>query len=152
MMEVYQANADYYDMMELMEEMVAHVAENTLGSTKINYQGKDIDLTPPWRRLTMAEAVKEYTGIDFNQIESDREAVEAARSIGLEVPSNTSKGRVLNNIFEEKVEGNLIQPTFIMNYPIEISPLAAKMEEDPMFTYRFEAFINGWEMCNALLS
>ncbi|NLM98119.1 MAG: lysine--tRNA ligase [Halanaerobiaceae bacterium] len=149
MMEVYQANADYYDMMELMEEMVAHVAENTLGSTKINYQGKDIDLTPPWRRLTMVEAVKEYTGIDFNQIESDREAVEAARSIGLEVPSNTSKGRVLNNIFEEKVEGNLIQPTFIMNYPIEISPLAAKMEEDPMFTYRFEAFINGWEMCNA---
>jgi len=150
MMELYQANADYFDMMELMEEMLAYVAENILGSTKINYQGKDIDLTPPWRRLSMIDAVKEFTGLDFNkQIESDIEAVEAAKGIGIEVDANTSKGKVLNRIFEERVEEKLIQPTFILNYPIEISPLATKMEEDPMFTYRFEAFINGWEMCNA---
>lgn len=149
MMELYQANADYFDIMELMEEMLAYVAENTLGSTKINYQGKDIDLTPPWRRLTMIEAVKEYTGLDFNQIESNTEAVEAAKSIGIELDANTSKGKTLSLIFEERVEEKLIQPTFILNYPVEISPLASKMEEDPMYTYRFEAFINGWEMCNA---
>jgi lysyl-tRNA synthetase class 2 len=149
MIELYQANADYIDMMDLMEDMVAHVAEKVLGTCRINYQGKEIDLTPPWRRLTMVEAVKEYTGIDFNEIESDDEARKAAKELGLEVGKDTSKGTILNLIFEEKVEENLIQPTFIMNYPIEISPLAAKMKKDPMFTYRFEAFINGWELSNA---
>ncbi len=149
MIELYQANADYIDMMDLMEDMVAHVAGKVLGTTRINYQGQEIDLTPPWRRLTMVDAVKEYTGFDFNEIKSDAEAREAAKEMGLEVGKDDTKGTVLNLIFEEKVEDKLIQPTFIMNYPIEISPLAAKMKEDPMFTYRFEAFINGWEISNA---
>lgn len=149
MIELYQANADYTDMMDLMEGMVAHVAENVLGTTRINYQGQEIDLTPPWRRLTMVDAVKEYTGIDFNEIKSDEEARTAAKELGLEAGKGDTKGTILNLIFEEKVEEKLIQPTFIMNYPIEISPLAAKMKEDPMYTYRFEAFINGWELSNA---
>ncbi|MFP4660631.1 MAG: lysine--tRNA ligase [Halanaerobiales bacterium] len=149
MMELYQANADYYDMMELMENMVAHVAEEVLGSTKINYQGEEIDLAPPWRRLTMVEAVKEYTAVDFEEITSDQEAVDAAKNIGIKVEEGTPKGYVLNHVFEERVEGKLIQPTFIMNYPIEISPLATKMDEDPDYTYRFEPFIYGWELGNA---
>src|SRR5690554_4407085 len=122
MIELYQANADYTDMMDLMEGMVAHVAENVLGTTRINYQGQEIDLTPPWRRLTMVDAVKEYTGIDFNEIKSDEEARTAAKELGLEAGKGDTKGTILNLIFEEKVEEKLIQPTFIMNYPIEISP------------------------------
>ncbi len=149
MMELYQANADYHDMMELMENMVAHVAKQVLGSTKITYQDEEIDLTPPWRRLTMVEAVKEYTGVDFTTIENDQEAVDAARNIGIKLEKGTKKGHVLNSIFEERVEDELIQATFIMNYPIEISPLATKMDEDPKFTYRFEPFIYGWELGNA---
>lgn len=149
MMELYQANADYHDMMELMETMVAHVAEKALGTTKINYQGEDIDLTPPWRRLTMVEAVKEYTGVDFEDIESDKDAVEAAKGIGIDLEEGTKKGHVLNLVFEERVEDKLIQPTFIMNYPIEISPLATRMDDDPNYTYRFEPFIYGWELGNA---
>lgn len=149
MIELYQAHADYYDMMDLMENMVSTVAEKTLGTTKITYQGKDIDLTAPWRRMTMVEAVKEYTDIDFSTIEDDEKAREAAKSIGVDVDDTATKGKVIDLIFEERVEEKLIQPTFIMNYPIEISPLATKMEDDPNFTYRFEAFINGWEMSNA---
>jgi len=149
MMELYQANADYTDMMELMENMVAHVAKEVLGTTKITYQDEEIDLTPKWRRLTMVEAVKEYTGVDFTSIENDQDAVEAAKNIGIKLEDGTKKGHVLNRIFEERVEEKLIQPTFIMNYPIEISPLATKMDEDPNYTYRFEPFIYGWELGNA---
>lgn len=149
MMELYQANADYSDMMELMENMVAYVAKEVLGTTKITYQGEEIDLTPSWRRLTMVEAVKEYTGVDFSSIKSDQDAVEAAKNIGIKLEESTKKGHVLNRIFEERVEEKLIQPTFIMNYPIEISPLATKMDEDPNYTYRFEPFIYGWELGNA---
>ncbi|AZO93110.1 lysine--tRNA ligase [Halocella sp. SP3-1] len=149
MMELYQANADYKDMMELTENMISHVAQETLGTTIINYQGEEIDLTPPWRRLTMVEAVKEYTGVDVSAIKTDEEAREAAKGVGIEVDNNYSKGRVLNLLFEERVEEKLIQPTFIMDYPLEISPLATKMDENPEFTYRFEPFIYGWEIGNA---
>ncbi|MFW5992343.1 MAG: lysine--tRNA ligase [Halanaerobiaceae bacterium] len=149
MMELYQANADYHDMMELTEEMIAGIAREVLGTTKIIYQEEEIDLTPPWPRLTMIEAVKEYAGIDFNGIESDEEARKAAESIGIEVEKSDKKGKVLNYIFEERVEEKLIQPTFIMNYPLEISPLAKKIEDNPEYTYRFEPFINGWEIGNA---
>jgi len=150
MMELYQAYADYKDMMNLMEDMVAYIAKEVLGTTKVTYQGVEIDLTPPWKRMTMVEAVKLYTGIDFNQIESDEEARDVARKLHIEeVGENDTKGKVLNLIFEEKVESNLVQPTFIYDYPIEISPLAKRIEDNPDFTYRFEAFITGREMGNA---
>ncbi|MEJ6952506.1 lysine--tRNA ligase [Natronospora cellulosivora (SeqCode)] len=150
MMELYQANADYHDMMDLMENMVAHVAESVLGTTKINYQDEEINLSPSWRRMTMVDAVKEYTDLDFDNISGSEEARKAAASIGIKIDDkNLSKGEILNHIFEERVEENLIQPTFIMNYPIEISPLASKMDGDPNYTYRFEPFIYGWELGNA---
>jgi len=150
MIELYQAYADYKDMMELMENMIAHIAQEVLGTTKVNYQGVEIDLTPPWERMTMVEAVNHYANIDFSTIKSDEEAREIARKLGIEeVGDNDTKGKVLNLIFEEKVEPNLIQPTFIYDYPIEISPLAKKIEDNPDFTYRFEAFIYGREMGNA---
>lgn len=150
MIELYQAYADYEDMMKLMEDMVAHIAKEVLGTTKVNYQGVEIDLTPPWKRMTMVEAVKQYTDIDFNLIESDEEAREIARKLHIEdVEDQDTKGKILNLIFEEKVEEHLVQPTFIYNYPIEISPLAKKIEDNPNFTYRFEAFITGREMANA---
>ncbi|MFW5981775.1 MAG: lysine--tRNA ligase [Halanaerobiaceae bacterium] len=150
MMELYQANADYKDMMDIMENMVAYVAKNVLGTTTINYQGEEIDLSPSWRRLTMVDAVKEYTNLDFNSIDNKEKAREAAASIGIKIEDvNLSKGEILNRIFEERVEEKLIQPTFIMDYPIEISPLASKMDEDPNYTYRFEPFIYGWELGNA---
>lgn len=149
MMELYQANADYNDMMELTEKMIAHVAKEVLGTTKIIYQEEEIDLTPPWRRLTMVEAVREYTDIDFDDIENDEEARLAAKDLGLEVEEDDKKGKVINYIFEERVEEKLIQPIFIINYPLEISPLAKKIEDEPDYTYRFEPFIYGWEIGNA---
>lgn len=149
MMELYQAYADYHDMMKLTEEMIAYIAEKVLGTTKVSYQGEEIDLTPPWTRLTMIDAVKKYTGVDFNQIKTLDEAKEAAQNAGLELDDEDSIGKILNLMFEEKVEPNLVQPTFIMDYPIEISPLAKKKEDNPDFTYRFEAFITCREMANA---
>lgn len=149
MMELYQAQADYHDMMELTENMIAFVAEEVLGTTKITYQETEIDLTPPWKRMTMIEAVREVTGLDFSEIKSDKEAREAAASIGIKVETNLTRGKVLNEIFEERVEETLIQPVFIMDYPLEISPLAKKIEGNPEYTYRFEPFIYGWEIGNA---
>lgn len=150
MMELYQAYADYKDMMDLMEDMVAYIAKEVLGTTKVIYQGEEIDLTPPWKRMTMVEAVKHYTDIDFSQVKSDEEARDIARKLHIEdVDDDATKGKILNLIFEEKVEANLVQPTFIYDYPIEISPLAKKIEDNPNFTYRFEAFITGREMANA---
>jgi len=149
MMELYQAYADYNDMMSLTEEMVAYIAEKCLGTTKINYQGTEIDLTPPWTRITMVDAVKKYAGIDFNEIHSDEEAKEAAKKLNIAVSKDASKGSILNEIFEETVEAHLVQPTFIMDYPIEVSPLAKRKTEDPNFTYRFEAFIVSRETANA---
>lgn len=149
MMELYQAYADYNDMMKLTEEMVAYIAEKCLGTTKINYQGTEIDLTPPWNRITMVDAVKKYAGVDFNEIKTDEEARDAAKNLKIAVSKDATKGSVLNEIFEETVEPNLIQPTFIIDYPIEVSPLAKRKQDDPNFTYRFEAFIVARETANA---
>lgn len=150
MVELYQAYADYKDMMELTENMVAHIAKEVLGTTKINYQGEEIDLTPPWNRMTMIEAVKHFTGVDFDAISSDEEARETARKLHIEeVGDKDTRGKILNLMFEAKVEENLVQPTFIYDYPIEISPLAKQKEDNPEFTYRFEAFITRRELANA---
>ncbi len=149
MLELYQAFADYNDMMELMENLCCHVAQEILGTTKVTYQGHVIDLTPPWRRLSMIDAVKEYTGVDFDQIQTDEEARKAAKEYGIEVDDTMPRGKIINEFFEARVEEHLIQPVFIMNHPVEISPLAKRMVEDSRLTYRFEAFIFSWEMCNA---
>lgn len=149
MMELYQAYGDYHDMMRITEEVIAYIAQKCLGSTKIMYQGTEIDLTPPWTRITMVDAVKKYAGVDFNEIESDEAAREAAGKLNIAVPQDATKGSVLNEFFEETVEPNLIQPTFVMDYPIEVSPLAKRKTDDPNFTYRFEAFIVSRETANA---
>ena len=148
--EVYQAYADYNDMIELTEAMIASVCEQVCGDTKINYQGTEIDLTPPWRRATMHELVHQATGLDFNTF-SDRAAAAAAmESIGLVVPEQADTvGRLLNEAFEQKVEATLIQPTFVTDYPIEISPLARKHRSKPGLVERFELFIVGRETANA---
>lgn len=147
--ELYQAYADYEDIMDLTEDMIATVAKDVLGTTKVQYQGELIDLTPPWNRMTMVDAVKKHTGIDFDSFSSGEDAVEAVKKIGIDIDKPTSWGEVLNIAFEEKVEEQLIQPTFITEYPIEISPLAKKMDEDPRLTYRFELFITSRELANA---
>jgi len=147
--EIYRAYADYMDMMELTEDMIVSAAKQVLGSTKVMYQGKEIDLTPPWERITMIEAVKKYAGVDFSQIATDEEAREAAKAAGLEVDKNSTWGRILNTFFEEKVEQLLVHPIFIMDYPIEISPLAKRLKDDPRLTYRFELYIAGREIANA---
>lgn len=149
MMELYMAYVDYHDIMDLTENMIASICKEVHGTTKITYQGTEIDLTPPWPRITMINAVRKYTGIDFNEIKNDEEARSKARSIGVEVTDDATMGSVLNELFEEKVEENLIQPTFIIDYPIEISPLAKRKEDDPNFTYRFELFVTAREFGNA---
>ncbi|MCR4440705.1 MAG: lysine--tRNA ligase [Peptococcaceae bacterium] len=149
MMELYQAYADYHDMMKLTEEMISTVALEVLGSPVVVYQGTKIDLSPPWPRMTMVEAVKKYTGIDFNVINSDQEARELSSRLGLKTDGESTRGTILNEIFEEKVEQHLIQPTFILDYPLEISPLAKRKTDNPGFTYRFEAFITAREIANA---
>lgn len=148
MMELYQAYADYYDMMNITEDMVAYIAREVLGTTRITYQGTEIDLTPPWTRLTMHEAVKKYTGYDLKNVSAEK-AREIAAELGICVAADATAGTVLNEIFEAKVEEHLIQPTFIIDYPIEISPLARRREDDPSLTYRFELFIVAREHANA---
>ena len=147
--ELYQAYADYEDMMKITEELVAYVAEKSLGTTKINYQGQEIDLSPPWRRLTMIDAIKEYVGVDFNNIDTDEEAIEVAKEKGLEVEPGMKRGHIISEMFEEFCEKHLVQPTFITHHPVEVSPLAKRNAEDPRLTNRFEAFINTWEIANA---
>ena len=149
MMELYQAYADYHDMMTLTENMISFIAQDVLGTTKVSYQGTIIDLTPPWPRITMVDAVKKYAGVDFTLIQDDEEARKAAQQLGVLVSLDATKGSVLNEIFEEKVEHHLVQPTFVLDYPIEISPLAKRKQDDPSFTYRFELFITGREFGNA---
>ena len=152
MIELYEAFADYNDMMEITENMIAHVCEKVNGSTKVMYQGTEIDFAPPWRRITMVDAVKEHTGIDFNKIGSDEEAQAIAKEKNLEFKKNLShvtKGEVLNALYEEYCEQHMIQPTFICDYPVEISPLTKKKRGDEMFTERFEGFVFGREICNA---
>ncbi|HOL92550.1 MAG TPA: lysine--tRNA ligase, partial [Clostridiales bacterium] len=149
MMEVYEAYNDYKGMMELTEELISTVARNVLGTTKIVYQGQEIDLTTPWKRMTMRDAVLEYTGIDFDRIRTDEEARAAAREKKIHVEDKLTKGEVMNLVFEEMVEEHLIQPTFIMDYPVEISPLTKRKPDKPELTERFELFITGREMANA---
>ena len=148
--EVYQAYADYNDMIELTEAMLAAVCEQVCGATKITYQGTELDLTPPWRRATMHELVQDATGLDFKTF-ADREAAAAAmEAAGLDVPKMAdSVGRLLNEAFEQRVEESLIQPTFVIDYPIEISPLARKHRSQPGLVERFELFIAGRETANA---
>ena len=147
--EMYQAYADFEDMMELTEQLISQVALKTLGTMKIQYQEKEIDLTPPWRRMTMEEAVKEYTGIDFSNINSDEEAIKIAKEKHIENADKLNRGYVINALFEEFCEEKLDQPTFITHHPVEVSPLAKRDPEDPRRTKRFEAFINTWEIANA---
>lgn len=149
MMEVYEAYNDYKGMMELTESLISTVAQEVLGTTRITYQGQEIDLTPPWNRLTMREAVLSHSGVDFDLIGSDEEARNAARNLKLHVDDKLSKGEVMNLMFEELVEEKLIQPTFIMDYPVEISPLTKRKPDRPELTERFELFITGREMANA---
>ena len=152
MIELYQAFADYNDMMELTENMVAEVCKKVNGTTKVTYQGVEIDFMPPWRRITMVDAVKEYAGVDYNEFKSDADAQAVAKEKNLEFskPLNTvTKGEVLNTLYEEFCEEHMIQPTFIIDYPVEISPLTKKKRGNEMFTERFEGFVFGRELCNA---
>jgi lysyl-tRNA synthetase class 2 len=147
--ELYAAYEDYHDMMDIMEGMISTLAKDICGSTKITYQGTEIDLTPSWKRITMIDAIKEVTGIDFNTTNTDAEAKKLAESIGIEVEDGMVRGNIINLVFEEKVEDTLIQPTFIMDYPVEISPLTKRKPSDPRLVERFEAFIGGREYGNA---
>ena len=149
--ELYQAYADFHDMMDIAEGILSGAAKEILGSYQVKWQGEDIDLTPGWRRLTMVEAVKEYTGVDFGAITDDAEAVAAAKAIGVELADTADKswGNALYACFDQKVEEQLIQPTFITMYPVEVSPLTKRSPEDPRLTERFELFICHSELANA---
>ena len=149
LMELYQAYTDYYGMMELTESMFRYLAEKVCGTTTIVYGDKEIDLGKPFRKLTMIDAIKEQTGIDFDQVATTEEAKKLADEKGIEYEDRHVKGDIVNLFFDEFCEDKMIQPTFIMDHPIEISPLTKKKPEDPTKVERFELYINGWEMCNA---
>ncbi|MDJ0650300.1 MAG: lysine--tRNA ligase [Xenococcaceae cyanobacterium MO_188.B19] len=150
MIEVYQAYADYNDMMALTEDVISRVAQEVLGTTKVSYQGEEIDLTPPWRRVTMEELVKEATGLDFSAFSDFESAKSAAQKAGIEVLEDCKTiGKLLNEAFEQKVEASLIQPTFVIDYPVEISPLAKPHRNKPGLVERFELFIVGRETANS---
>ena len=148
--ELYSAYEDYNDMMNIAEEIISTIAKNVLGTTKINYQGTDIDLTPGWRRVSMIDSIKEVTGIDFNNIKTDEEARVLADEKGVEVdPIKNTRGHIINEFFETFVEETLVQPTFIIDYPVEVSPLTKRKPSDPSLVERFELFIGGREYGNA---
>ncbi|MFS0725031.1 lysine--tRNA ligase [Paenibacillus sp. 1P07SE] len=149
MIELYEAYADYQDIMELTEQMVVHIAREVLGTTTIDYQGQQVELGKPWRRVSMVELVKEATGVDFSAQMTDQEAHELAKAHKVAVEPHMSQGHILNNFFETFVEHTLIQPTFVTGHPVAISPLAKKSESDPRFTDRFELFIVAREHANA---
>ena len=149
LMELYQAYTDYNGMMDLTENMFRHVAQEVLGTTTITYRGIEMDLGKPFERITMVDAVKKYADVDWNEIHTVEDARAIAKEKGVEFEERHSKGEILNLFFEEFVEHHLIQPTFIMDHPIEISPLTKKKPENPEYVERFEMFMNGWEMCNA---
>ena len=149
LMELYQAYTDYHGMMDLTENLYRHVAQEVLGTTKIVYNGIEMDLGKPFERITMVDAVKKYAGVDFNEINSVEEARAAAKAHHVEYEEHHQKGDILNLFFEEYAEEHLIQPTFVMDHPVEISPLTKKKPEDPNYVERFEFFMNGWEMANA---
>ncbi len=149
MLELYQAYADYTDMMDLVEQLFSSVAKEALGTMVLHYQGRIIDLTPPWPRLRMMDAVAAHAGIRWEAMPGDAEAISAAKGLGLELPDNPTATLVFDRIWSEVVEPHLTGPVIIKDYPVEISPLAKRREDNPRLTYRFEAFINGWEACNA---
>ena len=149
LMELYQAYTDYEGMMELTESMFRYLAEKVCGSTKISYNGIEIDFGKPFERLTMNDAIKKYAGIDFDAVETDEEAKQLAKEHHIEFENRHTKGDIINLFFEEYCEKELIQPTFIMDHPLSISPLTKKKPSDPNKVERFELFINTWEMCNA---
>ena len=149
LMELYQAYTDYNGMMDLTENLYRHVAQEVLGTTKIVYNGIEMDLGRPFERITMVDAVKKYAGIDWNEVETLEQARELAKEHNIEFEERHKKGDILNLFFEEYVEEHLVQPTFVMDHPIEISPLTKKKPENPDYVERFEFFMNGWEMANA---
>ncbi len=149
LMELYQAYTDYHGMMDLTENLYRFVAQEVLGTTKIVYNGVEMDLGKPFERITMTDAVKKYAGIDFSAIKTDDEAKALAKEKGIEFEARHKKGDILNLFFEEYVEEHLIQPTFLMEHPVEISPLTKRKPENPDYVERFEFFMNGWEMANA---
>ena len=149
LMELYQAYTDYHGMMDLTENLYRHVAQAVLGTTKIVYNGVEMDLGKPFERITMLDAVKKYAGVDFTEIKTDEQAKALAKEKGIEFEARHKKGDILNLFFEEYVEHNLIQPTFLMDHPVEISPLTKRKPENPDYVERFEFFMNGWEMANA---
>ena len=149
LMELYQAYTDYHGMMDLTEDLYRYVAQEVLGTTTIVYNGVEMDLGKPFARMTMVDAVKKYAGVDFNEIHTLEEARNIAREKHVEFEERHKKGDILNLFFEEFVEEHLIQPTFIMDHPVEISPLTKKKPENPEYVERFEFFMNGWEMANA---
>ena len=149
LMELYQAYTDYHGMMDLTENLFRHVANEVLGTTKIVYNGIEMDLGKPFERITMLDAVKKYSGVDFNEINSVEEARKVADEHHVEYEPHHKKGDILNLFFEEFVEEHLVQPTFVMDHPVEISPLTKKKPENPDYVERFEFFMNGWEMANA---
>ena len=149
LMELYQAYTDYHGMMDLTENMFRYVAKEVLGTTTITYNGVEMDLGKPFERITMVDAVKKYAGVDFNEIKTLEQARAVAKEHHVEYEERHLKGDILNLFFEEFVEEHLIQPTFVMDHPIEISPLTKKKPGNPEYVERFEMFMNGWEMCNA---
>ena len=149
LMELYQAYTDYHGMMDLTENLYRHVAQEVLGTTTIVFNGIEMDLGKPFERITMVDAVKKYSGVDFNEIHTLEEARAIAKEKHVEFEERHSKGEILNLFFEEFVEEHLVQPTFVMDHPIEISPLTKKKPENPEYVERFEFFMNGWEMANA---
>ena len=151
LMELYQAYTDYNGMMDLTENLYRHVAQEVLGTTKIVYKGIEIDLGKPFERITMIDAVKKYAGIDWNEVETEEDAKKLADEHHIEYEARHKKGDILSLFFEEYAEKHLLQPTFVMDHPIEISPLTKKKPEDPNYVERFEFFMNGWEMCKCVL-
>ena len=148
--ELYSAYEDYNDMMDITEEIISKVALKVLGTTKITYQGTEIDLTPAWKRISMIDAIKEVTGVDFNTIETDEEAKKTAEELHVELDElKLTRGEIINQVFEVKVEETLVQPTFIYDYPVEVSPLTKRKPSDPRLTERFEVFIGAREYGNA---
>ena len=149
LMELYQAYTDYHGMMDLTENLYRFVAQEVLGTTQIVYKGIEMDLGKPFERLTMVDAVKKYAGVDWNEVETLEQARAIAKEHNIEFEERHKKGDILNLFFEEYVEEHLLQPTFVMDHPIEISPLTKKKPENPEYVERFEFFMNGWEMANA---
>lgn len=147
--ELYQAYVDYEEMMRITENLFEYVALEVLGTDTINYQGTEISLKAPWKRITMIDAVKKYADVDFNEIDTDEKAREIAREKGLEISDHDTWGKILSEMFEEFCEEHLVEPTFVIGHPVEVSPLAKRNPEDPRLTQRFEAFINTWEFANA---